>query len=212
VEVLVLDDHRLVAQAIAGVLEEVAGLTVQGICCTTAEACAAIQQRPPRLLVLDVMLGGDDYRQAVELLRDVNPQAELLFITAMADGFKPPTDLAPITIGVVSKTQAWDELLQVLRQWWQRRPDHLSESLPGCEEQLQAIDRLSPREQRLVLELGSGQLNKQIAARLQLSQTTVETYRKSVAAKLGISGAELVRLAVLYRCLRCQDEDSPAAD
>ena len=38
-----------------------------------------------------------------------------------------------------------------------------------------------------------------IAARLNLSVATVETYRKSVAAKLGISGAELVRLATLYR-------------
>ena len=202
----------MVAQAIAGVLAEVAGLEVIGICSTTAEACATMRQRPPRLLVLDVALGGDNYRQAVDLLRELNPQAELLFITALAEGFEPPSDLAPITIGVVSKTKAWDELLTVLRRWWQRRPDHLSESLPGCEEQLEAIDRLSPREQRLLLELGNGQLNKQIAARLHLSHTTVESYRKSVAAKLGISGAELVRLAVLYRCLRYQEPDSPAAD
>jgi hypothetical protein len=39
---------------------------------------------------------------------------------------------------------------------------------------------------------------------------TVETYRKSVAAKLGVSGAELVRLATLHRTLRWK-AGSPAA-
>jgi hypothetical protein len=39
---------------------------------------------------------------------------------------------------------------------------------------------------------------------------TVETYRKSVTAKLGMSGAELVRLATLYRTLSWH-EDSPVA-
>ncbi len=69
----------------------------------------------------------------------------------------------------------------------------------GCLPQLQAIQRLSPREQRLLQELGCGLLNKEIAARLRLSVATVETYRKGVAAKRGVSGAELVRLAVLAR-------------
>ena len=71
--------------------------------------------------------------------------------------------------------------------------------MPACDQQLRAIGLLQPREQRLLRELGCGLLNKEIAARLELSVATVETYRKQVAAKLGISGAELVRLATLYR-------------
>ena len=42
-------------------------------------------------------------------------------------------------------------------------------------------------------------LNKQIAQELGLSVATVETYRKSISAKLGLSGAELVRAAALMR-------------
>jgi len=55
-------------------------------------------------------------------------------------------------------------------------------------------------------------LNKEIAARLDLSVATVETYRKGVAAKLGVSGAELVRIATLYRCLRWSDGQAAQAD
>jgi DNA-binding NarL/FixJ family response regulator len=201
VDVIVLDGHRMVGQAIAGVLAEVAGFEVLGICSAVDEACVLIGSHPPDLLVLDVEFGDGDYREAVDFLRRLNPAAELLFLTALAERFQPPADLAGMTVAVVDKAQSWDDLLMVLRTWWQRRPDHLRDSLPGCEWQLNAIDQLPPRELRLLNELGHGQLNKQIAARLGLSPSTVESYRKNVAAKLGVSGSELVRLAVLYRCL-----------
>lgn len=199
VDVIVLDDHRMVAQALAGFLSEVAGLNVVAVCASVEEACAVIRSTPPRLLLVDVELGGASYRPAVDLLRELNPQAELLFVTALAAQFTPPEDLLGITVAVVDKTQAWDQLLAVLQRWWQRRQLRSPVELPGCQQQLRAIERLTPRERRLLRELGCGLLNKEIAARLEISVATVETYRKGVAAKLGVSGAELVRLATLYR-------------
>jgi DNA-binding NarL/FixJ family response regulator len=192
------------------VLSEVAGLNVTGVCVSVQEVVALINCSPPRLLVVDVELGGACYRDAVDPLLQRRPEAELLFITAMASEFVPPADLQPFTIGVVDKAQAWDQLLAVLMPWKQGLCGGLTAAMQGCELQLAAIDRLSPREQRLVRELGCGLLNKEIAARLELSVATVETYRKSVAAKLGVSGAELVRLATLHRTLRW-DASSPAA-
>jgi len=200
-DVLVLDDHRMVAQAIAGVLSEVAGLTVLDVCTTTAEACAVMRRSPPGLLVLDVELGGDSYRVAADLLRQLHPSGRLLFVTALAEHFTPPDDLAAITVAVVDKAQAWDQLLAVLNCCWQQQELSLPALSAACDQQLSAIARLQPREQRLLRELGCGLLNKEIAARLGLSVATVETYRKQVAAKLGISGAELVRLATLYRAI-----------
>lgn len=191
----------MVGQAIAGVLSEVAGFEVIGVCASVGEAGALIRANPPRLLVLDVELGGERYRDAADLLLQLNPQAELLFVTAFADQFTPPADLMAKTIGVVNKAQAWDELLEVVQRWWKGRQDDHPELLPGCNQQLSAIYRLSPREQRVLRELGCGLLNKEIALRLDLSVSTVETYRKSMASKLGVSGAELVRLATLHRAL-----------
>ena len=52
----------------------------------------------------------------------------------------------------------------------------------------------------MLMELGMGLKNKQIAENLGLTPATVGTYRKTIAAKLGLSGAELVRSAALYRC------------
>ena len=196
---IVLDDHRMVAQALAGFLSEVAGLHVVAVCTGVEQACEAIRRSPPRLLLLDVELGGASYRPVVDLLRQLNPEAELLFVTALGRQFTPPEDLLGITVAVVDKAQAWDQLLAELQHWWHRRQLRPVSESPGCERQLRAIERLTPRERRLLRELGCGLLNKEIAARLEISVATVETYRKSVAAKLGVSGAELVRLATLYR-------------
>jgi DNA-binding NarL/FixJ family response regulator len=208
--VVVLDDHRMVAQAIAGVLSEVAGLTVLGVCTSVQEVIPLIRSSPPRLLVLDVELAGECYRDAVDLLLQRRPEAELLFVTALAGQFTVPTDLQSFTIAVVDKAQAWDHLMAAVMHWKQGLRDVMTSSMQGCALQLAAIQRLSPREQRVLRELGCGLLNKQIAARLDLSVATVETYRKSVTAKLGMSGAELVRLATLYRTLSWH-EGSPAA-
>ena len=56
---------------------------------------------------------------------------------------------------------------------------------------------LSPRESEILDLLGQGLSNKQIAARAFISLQTVETHRKRIAAKLGVRGSELVRLATL---------------
>ena len=197
--VVVLDDHRMVAQAIAGVLSEVGGFHILAVCTTASEACEVIRRSPPQLLVLDVDLGGDSYRLAADLLHQSNPGSQLLFVTALAETFTPPADLAAITVAVVDKAQAWDQLLAVLHRWGDQRRQAWAASMRPCDQQLLAIKRLKPREQRLLRELGCGLLNKEIAQRLDLSVATVETYRKQVAGKLGISGAELVRLATLYR-------------
>jgi len=201
----------MVAQAIAGVLSEVAGLNVTGVCVSVQEAIALIHSSPPRLLVLDVELGGERYRDAVDLLLQCRPEAELLFVSALAAQFTIPIDLQPLTIAVVDKAQAWDQLLSVVMHWKQGLCDPMTVSMQGCELQLAAIDRLSPREQRLLRQLGCGLLNKEIAARLDLSVATVETYRKNVAAKLGVSGSELVRLATLYRTLSWHEGSRAAA-
>jgi DNA-binding NarL/FixJ family response regulator len=173
------------------------------VCASLQEAQGSIRRHPPRLLVLvlDVALGCESVRGAADLLLQLRPEAELLFITSRAEPFTPPDDLAQCTIGVVDKASSWDQLLAVVLAWRDRCQDEIKAHLPCCCEQLNAIQRLSPREQRVVRALGCGLLNKAIAARLGLSLATVETYRKNVATKLGVSGAELVRLAVLYRML-----------
>lgn len=192
----------MVGQAIAGVISEVAGLDVMGVCASVPEAQRLIRCHPPRLLVLDVEWGDESYREVADLVLQLRPDAELLFITSMGAVFTPPADLARCTMGVVDKAAAWDQLIAVVLAWKTRCHSSVKTHRICCQQQLNAIERLSPREQRVLRALGCGLLNKEIAARLGLSLATVETYRKNAASKLGVSGAGLVRLATIDRLLR----------
>jgi DNA-binding NarL/FixJ family response regulator len=202
--VVVVDEHLMVAQSIAGVLSEVAGLDVAGVCVSVDEAMVSIRCTLPELLVLDARLGGDAHRLAASLLQRLNPSGRVMFMTDSLEPFEVPPDLRPVTIGVFSKKQGWEVLLDALQSWLLLHPAHSDSVSTPCIDRLNSIGLLSPREHTLLLELGSGHHNKQIAARLMLSDATVDTYRKHVAAKLGVSGSELIRLATLYRCLRWQ--------
>jgi len=85
----------------------------------------------------------------------------------------------------------------VVQRWQRQRPvASLQRSLHWRE----LLDRLSPRERYVFEAIGQGMASKEIARMLELSVSTVETYHKSISAKLDLSGAELVRAAALHRC------------
>jgi DNA-binding NarL/FixJ family response regulator len=194
---LVVDDHQLVAQAVGGLLSEQCGLRLVAICSSVAEALKAMAQSPPDLLLLDLNLPGERWQDCAAALQRIKPEARLIILTGMADQFVPPEQIRSSLLAVVDKSRAWDDLASVVNRWQQQ--------LPHCPTDQQMpwvlmIERLSPRERRLLDAIGRGLNNKEIARFLGLSLRTVETYRKSISAKLALSGAELVRAAALYRC------------
>ena len=197
---LVVDDHRLVAQAVGGLLSELCGFELVEVCHTVAEAIAQMERECPDLLILDLDLPGEHWQDAASALQRLNPQARLVFLSASGDQFTPPPEYSSIVLGVVAKSRAWNDLLAVVHGWL-RSADAVA--APGNQGGNQAgelpLHRLSPRELRLFLALGRGLLNKQIAQEQGLTMATVETYRKAISAKLNLSGAELVRAAVLQR-------------
>lgn len=71
--------------------------------------------------------------------------------------------------------------------------------------------RLSPRERDVLLLIGEGMQSTSIAERLGMSRLTVETHRKSIARKLGVTGAGLVRRAALHLSTSWATDDAPAA-
>lgn len=203
---LILHEHQLLAQALAGLVSELCGLDLVGVCRNVEEALVMIAATPPDLLILDLELPGGDWRVAVEALRLANPQARIVCLTPAGSPWMPPPELEPIVLAVVDKTLALNDLLAVMSDWLRRSsgrrdghgPPHRHTDLP--------LELLTPRERRVFHALGRGLQNKQIAVEQGLTNATVDTYRKTISSKLNLSGAELVRAAVLDRvsggCLR----------
>lgn len=196
--VLVIDDHLLLGQMVAGLLTQRFALELQAVCGSVAEALPLMVADSADLLLLDLCLPGEDWQDAAQAFLNVNPQGALIILTGLGDAFELPLWLQPSLLGVVQKTKTWYELELIVAAWLRRTCGREAE----IQERLQqAIQELSPREQRVFDGLGRGLANRDIAALLGLTPSTVDTYRKTICAKLGISGAELVRQAVLNRGL-----------
>lgn len=197
-KLLVVDDHLLLAQLLAGLLTQRYPFALQGICTSVAEAQERICADPPDLLLLDVGLPGEDWSDAADAFCMSNPQGAFMIVTGVADTFEKPQRFGPALLAVVQKSNAWFELEAIVSQWL-LSTGRLDVQAP--ERMRRSIEQLSPREQRVFEGLGQGLTNRDIAQMFGLTPSTVDTYRKSICSKLGVSGSELVRQAVIQRCL-----------
>jgi DNA-binding NarL/FixJ family response regulator len=195
---LVVADHQLCGQAVGGLLSEQCGLELLAVCASVAEALGLMEHGSlPGLLLLDVYQGTERWQDAAAALQRLNPDGRLILLTADRRWFQPPPESEAILLGIVEKCRPWDELITLVSRWQQQHPS------PAIRRQATALEqlyRLSPRELRVFQCLGKGMHNKEMAKALGLAVSTVETYRKTISAKLALSGVELVRAAALHRC------------
>jgi len=197
--VLVVDDHLLVAQAVGGLLRELCGLDLVGVCGSAHQALLVLKHSTPDLLVQDLVLPGESWETVAQDFLRRNHQGRILILTGVADTFEVPSWLGASLLAVVDKSMAWNALIDVVINWQRQiTTDATALRTSGV---LPPLALLSPREQRVFDCLGQGLLNREVASELGLSVGTVESYRKTICSKLGVSGSELVRLAVLRRCL-----------
>lgn len=197
--VLVVDDHLLVAQAVGGLLRELCSLDLVGVCGSAHQALLVLEHSTPDLLVQDLVLPGESWETVAQDFLRRNHHGRILILTGLADTFEAPSWLGASLLAVVDKSMAWNALIDVVINW--QRQITTDASALRTSGVLPPLALLSPREQRVFDCLGQGLLNREVASELGLSVGTVESYRKAICSKLGVSGSELVRLAVLRRCL-----------
>ncbi|MEY3750132.1 MAG: hypothetical protein RLZZ186_551 [Cyanobacteriota bacterium] len=186
---LIVEDQVMFLQLLRSMLEALPGLEVRAVATTQAEALALCNgDQPPDLLILDLALPDGDGLVVAEALAETNPNAKVVVLSGQASSFVCPAALQPWIVGVVDKTAAFAQLQSVLER-----------CLPS------AGEPLTPRQREIFSLIGQGLSNKEIARSTSLSIATVETHRKAIAQKLGMSGAELVRHASLLGNLH-QDE------
>jgi len=194
---LVVEDHTLIGQLLVGILRASPGIGDVKLATTAAEAIGDAADHDLDILILDLKLPD---RDGLEVLRAVvrwHPDLRCIVLSSVADELACPPELVEHLAAVIDKTAPLEELRLEVEAVVRRRLGGLPE---GVSQDPATV--LRPREREVFGLIGKGMTSRQIAATLGIRLPTVNTHRQAIASKLGLAGAELVRLATVYNQTR----------
>jgi DNA-binding NarL/FixJ family response regulator len=193
--ILIIDDHPLLRQGIAALINGEKDLTV----------CGEIND--PRLAILDLSLNG---LSGIEVLKDLKaqfPKIKVLILSMHDETIYAPRALRAGALGYIMKQEAPEKVIEGLRQVLgnqvylsQHMGSKLLNSFTGRRDGLGSpVELLSDRELEVFSLLGGGTGTRDIAEKLNLSVKTIESHRAHIKEKLNLeSGAQLVRHAIQW--------------
>jgi NarL family two-component system response regulator LiaR len=193
IRVLLVDDHAVVREGLRVFLELQEGIEVAGEAEDGREALAEAARLRPDVILMDLVMPELDGIGAMRTLREQLPTARVIVLTSFLDEDKLLPALRSGAAGYLLKNAPPQELARAVRA------AHAGEALidPAVAAQLveslaadgepAPLDRLTPREREVLVLIGRGFPNKQIARELEVSEKTVKTHVGHVLSKLGVT-------------------------
>ena len=203
--VLIVDDHPMVAEGIRALLETFDDLDVVGTLCNGQEAVDQVMDLAPDVILLDLNMPCMGGLTATELLLERRPETRILILT-MHDGPEYiGAALSHGAMGYVLKDVPTEDVKEAI-DTVMNGEKYLCTGAQAAIKPTKIRDGREPltdREQTILLELAQGKSNKDVAIALDISVRTVETHRKNIKRKLGISStAGLTRYAMEHGVLQ----------
>ncbi|HXV76483.1 MAG TPA: response regulator transcription factor [Candidatus Polarisedimenticolaceae bacterium] len=204
IRVVLADDHTMVREALAGILDQHDEIEVVGQASDGSEAVALVERLGPQVLVLDYSMPGNDAPKVIEALARAGLEVKILILTVHENIHYAVRVLESGALGYVVKTAAAQELVEAIRAV-ERGEVYISRAV--SQRVLQQLRRprtdrlgvgaLSQREFELLRVLGAGLSLKECAEALNISTSTASTYRARLMQKLGLrTTAEIIRFAL----------------
>jgi DNA-binding NarL/FixJ family response regulator len=201
--VLIADDHPIVRQGTKAILE-CEGFEVAGEATNGQEAIDLALTLAPDVVVLDLSMPVLSGLAAVPGILRVCPRTRVILLTMHSLEHHVVTAIQAGVRGYVLKTQAAKELVHAIREVV-RGEVYLSPGVSRIfvEGYLSQIapssDGLAPRERQVLQLVAEGKTSKEIAALLNLTVKTAESYRARIMEKLDIHDTPgLVRYAIRH--------------
>lgn len=197
IRVLLVDDHRMFADALEALLSGTDGVDSMGAVPSGEEMLERCAAGCPDVVLLDIDLPGMDGIEATERLRRICPDAQIVAITALQSGDLMARAVEAGASGFVPKSQAADELVDVIHRAAGGEIIIPTEDLPGTLQRLQearasrtdaqqSAERLTAREIEILQAIADGNATDQITATLFVSPHTVNSHVRSILTKLGV--------------------------
>lgn len=183
IRVLTVDQHALVREGIAAILNRATDLRIVAEAATGEEAIAMCRDYRPDIVTLDLVLPDMTGAQAVRRILDETPGVRVVAVTAAPGDISILRALEAGVRGLVLKAMAHGELLQTLRQVHAGRKVIPRQVASKLAEYL-GDEGLTRRELQVLELVAQGNRNKQIAGLLSIADETVRMHMKNILGKL----------------------------
>ena len=197
INVVIADDHRIVAEGIARLIQESHAASVVGIAGTIAEAVALIRQQKPHILLLDIAMTDGDGIDAIPRFRQACPQLSIVILTCYAEPSVIHRAMQAGANGYLLKNVSAEEFSEGLTTVIGGQTYMCIEARALLSTMREVSPALTNREREILQLIVQGYTIKEIADKLYLGFETVHSYTKSLRQKLGCNNStSLVRIAI----------------
>ncbi len=186
IRILLVDDHMLLREGVRAVVSTQDDMEIVGEASGGAEAIEAFALLRPDLVLMDLQMADMSGLDAITAIRAASPDARIIVLTTYSGDGRAIKALRAGAMGYLLKASLRNQLLEAIRSV-HHGGKHLDASVATAIA-LHVLDEdLTEREVSVLTLAAWGNSNKQIAARLELSEETVKGHMKALFAKLGAS-------------------------
>ena len=200
--VIIIDDDKFVTSALKAILEASGGVTVPATGTDGSEAIELYEKYNPDILLTDIQMKGLSGLEATEAILKKYPDARILLLTTFFDDEYIIQALKLGAKGYLLK-QDYESILPALEAVYSGQSvfgKEIISKIPGLISSSSKFDYtlydINEREINIIELIADGLSNKEIAAKLFLSEGTIRNYLSQILEKLGLHNR--TQLAIFY--------------
>jgi DNA-binding NarL/FixJ family response regulator len=195
-KVMLVDDHEVVRKGLRALLESEDDIDIVAEADNGQSAVQAARSYKPQVVVMDVRMPDMSGVEACRAIRDEDPDTQVIMLTSFSDDEALFNSIMAGAAGFVLKQIRGRDLIEAIRTVGAggslldpgvttRVLERLRKS--KFDEKDPKLARLSPQEERILEMVGEGLTNREIAARIHLSDKTVKNYVSTILSKLEVA-------------------------
>jgi len=186
IRILIVDDHAVLREGVAAILEDRADMAVVGEARDGAEAVARFRELRPDVTLMDLQMPVMSGLDAIQAIRGDFPDARILVLTTYAGDVQAVRALKAGAIGYLLKSSLRTEMLDAIQNVHRGRR-HVQGDVATDIAMHVTDEPLSNREIDVLYLVADGKANKEIAQAMSLSDETVKAHLKNIFAKLDVN-------------------------
>jgi len=203
IKVFVTDDHYMVVEGIRSMLLQEKGIEWMGHAMNAASCMTFLRSQQPDVLLLDINLPDQSGIQLCAEIKEKYPSIQVIGLSSFNQQSYIQKMIQNGASGYVLKNASGEEIIKAIETAMQGDTFLSTEAKVTIRENKDAqIPVITRREKEVLKLIAEGLTNKEMAEKLFISTTTVDTHRNSLLSKFNVKNtANLIRQAGQYNLL-----------